>query len=204
MILVAGLTGGIGSGKSTVAGMLAARGCDVIDSDRIVADLYVENAAGWLALVEEYGDDILREDGTIDRVALSAIALSTPEGAARLNGLIHPLVIDRQRAWLDSLNDGRDRIAVIEATLLLESGGRDRCDVVIVVTAPIPLQVERAVARGLPEEEALRRIARQMRVEERVNLADYVIENSGTLEQLDEAVTRIHSRLLEELARRRQ
>ena len=205
MILRVGLTGGIGSGKSTVARMLVTMGCSVIDSDRLVAELYEPGEAGWRAVREQFGEQVLMADGAIDRSRLSAAALSTPEGAARLNALIHPLVIERQARWIEELSaDGEDHIAIIEATLLLESGGRQRCDRVIVVTAPQEIRIERAVRRGLPEEEVRRRISRQMSDDDRVLEADYVIENDRSLPELEAGVRALYESLRADLHDKKQ
>jgi len=188
MILRVGLTGGLASGKSTAGRILAGLGCVVIDADRIVHDLYRPGEPGWEALVGHYGRDILHGDDEIDRPKLAALALSTPEGAAELNGLIHPLVLERE-AEIIAAEERRfpdeDRIVVAEATLLLEAGGRERYDRIIVVDAPRELQIRRAVERGLTKEDAARRIARQMTREQRRALADYVIGNDGDLGALE-------------------
>lgn len=200
MILRVGLTGGIGSGKSTVAGILERLGCEVLDSDRVVAALYEPGAAGWTAIQREYGEGVLDSSGRIDRAALSQQALATAEGGAQLNALIHPLVIEEQSRWLAELaSRASDLIAVVEATLLLESGGRERSDRVIVVTASEELRVKRAVARGLPEAEVRRRIARQMRDEDRTAVADYIIANESSLEELEIWCRHVHRSLLHDL-----
>lgn len=176
MILAVGLTGGLASGKSTIARTFAALGAVTIDADRVVAHLYRPGQAGHAALVREYGPEIVRADGEIDRVKLADIAFATPAAAQRLNALIHPLVIEEERRMLEAIDDG---IVVNEATLLLEAGGRARYDKIVVVDVPPEVQVERAVARGMTREDAVRRIARQMPREERLRFADYVIDNSG-------------------------
>lgn len=201
MILRVGLTGGIGSGKSSVARLLAARGCAVIDSDQIVRDLYRPGQQGWEKVVETWGREILTPEGEIDRPRLSAAALATADGAAKLNSLIHPLVIAQQQKWLSQLESGGEpRIAVIEATLLLESGGRERCHRIVVVVAGEELQIRRAVLRGLPESEVRKRMARQLRDEEREALADYVIRNDRELAELEREVDQLMPKLERDLS----
>lgn len=203
MILRVGLTGGIASGKSTVAAMLRELGCHVIDADQIVRSLYRRGEQGYAAIVTTYGSKVLDDAGEIDRARLSRAALSTNEGAAKLNALIHPLVINEQARQLAELEAaGADRIAVVEATLLVESGGRDRYDKVVVVDVPRDTQLQRAVRRGLTEEEAKLRMSRQLAREERLRVADYVIENDGSREELREKVTAVHHHLVDELQRR--
>lgn len=200
MILKVGLTGGIASGKSTVASLLGELGCTVVDADRIVADLYRPGRAGHEALVGEYGDEILLEDGSIDRVRLAEIAFASPESAERLNSLIHPLVIEAQEELIETeARRGGDRIFVVEATLLLESGGRARFDRIIVVDLDPELQVARAIARGMDPNDARRRMERQMPRHERLSQADYVIDNSRSFEQLELSVREVFARLRADL-----
>lgn len=200
MILRVGLTGGIGSGKSTAAQMFSELGCRVIDADRIVARLYEPGAAGYDAIVKTYGTAVLDESGQIDRRRLSALALSSPEGALQLNALIHPLVIAEQKRILDDLEaSGRDEIVVVEATLLLESGGRERYDRIVVMDVPAEMQIARAVSRGMDRAEVERRIARQMQREDRLRQADYVISNTGTETELRRNVEATYHRLRDDL-----
>lgn len=198
MILKVGLTGGIASGKSTVGRYLAGLGATVIDADSVVHELYRPGQPGYLALVDRYGDEILTPGGEIDRAKLSRLALSTPVGAEELNRLIHPLVIREESRRLEAMEaEGDDRIVVVEATLLLESGGRDRYDCIVVVDTDPEIQIARAVHRGMPEREARVRLSRQMNREERLAAADVVIDSSGpveqTLEQTDELWKRLTS-----------
>jgi dephospho-CoA kinase len=200
MILRVGLTGGIASGKSTVARFLRELDCFVVDADAIVSELYRPGNSGHAAVVARYGKGILNPAGEIDRPRLAAIALKTPASALELNALIHPLVIARQRQLLSDVEtEGVPRIAVVEATLLLESGGRERFDRIVVVDVSPEIQLERAVLRGLDPEEVERRIARQMRREERLVQADYVIENHGSLEELRTSTARVHDALWRDL-----
>lgn len=180
MGLTVGLTGGIASGKSTVASILRDIGCTVFDADELVRELYRPGAAGHKKLVEHYGEGILTPNGEIDRPKLSRIALASDDGARELNQLIHPLVIERQKELIDAaFRADEDAIVVVEATLLIESGGRERFDKIVVVDVSPDLQRERAIRRGLPEEDVDRRISRQMDRSERLRHADYVIVNDG-------------------------
>lgn len=206
MILTVGLTGGLASGKSTVARTFANLGAFTIDADHVVARLYRPGEAGYEALVREYGPEIVRDDGEIDRPKLAGIAFATPEAAQRLNALIHPLVIDEERRMIAAEAErfpDRDRIIVVEATLLIESGGRARYDVIVVVDVPPEVQIERAVARGLSRDDALRRTARQMPREERLRYADYVIDNSGDRRGIEVQTHGVFEKLKGELAKKR-
>jgi dephospho-CoA kinase len=201
MILRAGLTGGIANGKSTVARMFAALGCVTIDADQIVTQLYQPGRAGHQTLVRSYGESILGPDGTIDRRKLAGIALATDADAQKLNALIHPLVIAEQARLIAAEEAaGADRIVIVEATLLIESGGKSRFDRIIVVDTDPETQIARAVARGMMREEAERRIARQMPREERLRYADYVIDSSGTMSGTEAATVRVFEALRQDLA----
>ena len=204
MILRVGLTGGIASGKSTVRKIFDDLGCRTVDADAIVAELYAPGRPGHQALVKTYGREILASDGTIDRPRLSDIALATPESASRLNRLIHPLVIEEQARRMSELEaSGVDAIYVVEATLLLESGGRERFEKIVVVDVDTPTQIRRAVARGLDAAEAQRRIARQMPRSQRLMFADYVIDNGGDLAELRERTIEVYDALQADLARKK-
>jgi dephospho-CoA kinase len=206
MILRVGLTGGIASGKSTVSRTFAGLGCLVIDADKVVADLYRPGAPGYEALVETYGPEIVNGDGEIDRPRLASIAFSSEEEAQKLNALIHPLVIAEEFRLLHEEEErfpDQDRIAIVEATLLLESGGKDRYDRIVVVDLDPEDQVRRAVGRGMAEEEARRRMSRQMPREKRLALADYVIDNSGEFGDAETQTFRVYDALLGDLERKK-
>jgi dephospho-CoA kinase len=203
VILRVGLTGGIASGKSTIARMLGEMGCAVVDADAIVSRLYRPGVAGHKAVFEAYGDPILLPGGEIDRAKLAAIAFATPDEARRLNALIHPLVIAEEAAVLRNLEPNappEGRIAVVEATLLLESGGRERYEKIVVVDVAPEVQIERALARGMSREDVARRIGHQMSRAERLRYADYVIDNSGDLERAVAETCRVHGQLRADLA----
>jgi dephospho-CoA kinase len=207
VILRAGLTGGIASGKSTIARSFAALGAFVIDADAVVARLYRQGEAGHAALVRTYGRELLRPDGEIDRPKLAAIAFANEAAAKQLNALIHPLVIEEQQRMLaeeEARFPDRDRIAVVEATLLIESGGRQRFDKIIVVDVDPETQLTRAVGRGMNAEDALRRIRHQLPREERLRWADYVIDNSGDPRETELATHRVFASLQADLEEKKK
>jgi len=205
MILRTGLTGGIASGKSTIARLFDGLGCITVDADQVVAHLYQPGQAGHEALVRTYGTGILLPDGTIDRRKLADVALATDETAKALNALIHPLVVAEEGRMIadEERRQAGDRIVMVEATLLIEAGGRDRYDRIVVVDVDPKTQLARAIARGMTPEDAERRIARQMSREERLRYADYVIDNSGDLEAAKAETKRVFDALQRDLAARR-
>lgn len=203
MILKVGLTGGIASGKSTIARLFGELGCIVLDADALVAELYRPGRAGHRALVETYGTGILRPDGEVDRQKLSDVAFRDASSAQRLNALIHPLVMEEEaRIAAEEEKRGDDRIYVVEATLLLEAGGKQRYDRIVVVDVDPATQVARGIARGMTREEVERRIRHQLPRGERLAAADYVIDNSGDLEQATREVQRVYDALRADLAER--
>lgn len=200
MILRVGLTGGIASGKSTILRMLASLGCVTVDADAIVARLYRRGEAGHEAIVRTYGEDVLRADGEIDRKKLAARAFANADEAKKLNALIHPIVVaEEARLMREADERGEDAIYVVEATLLLEAGGRQRYDRIVVVDVDPAVQVARAIGRGMSPEDVASRIAHQMPREERLRHADYVIDNSGDERAALEEVRRVHALLLADL-----
>lgn len=205
MILKVGLTGGIASGKSTVARTFEGLGAVVVDADQIVRNLYRPGEAGYKAIVGHYGRRILSPSGDIDRAALSNIALATAESANELNRLIHPLVIEREHRLFEELeHSAADAIAIVEATLLLESGGRQRYDKIVVVDIDPDIQLARAVGRRMEREEVLRRMGRQMPREERLRFADYVIENNGDIVNAEKQTRTVYEQLRADLAARKK
>ncbi len=207
MILRVGLTGGIASGKSTVAQTLAGLGCLTIDADSIVARLYRPGEPGYEALLRTYGREILRPDGGIDRAKVARMAFVSDEAAQKLNSIIHPLVIDEEELQIASEAQrfpDRDRIVVVEATLLLEAGGKKRYDRIVVVDCDPALQIERAVARGMQRRDAELRMARHMSRAGRRRLADYIIRNDGDLHALENETLTVYENLKRDLAERKK
>jgi dephospho-CoA kinase len=206
LILRVGLTGGIASGKSTIARIFAGLGCVTIDADAIVSRLYRPGGAGHDALLQECGRGILTTTGEIDRKKLADIAFADKASAAKLNALIHPLVFaeeERITAAEEARFPDRDRIIIIEATLLLESGQR-RADKIVVVDVDPEAQVNRAVMRGVSRQDARRRMKHQMSREERLKLADYVIDNSGDRRSAEIETLRVYEKLREDLAEKKK
>jgi dephospho-CoA kinase len=198
-VLRVGLTGGIGSGKSEVAKRLAAHGAVVIDADALAREVVAPGTEGLAEVVKEFGEDVLTNDGALDRAALARIVFADPAARRRLEAIVHPRVRARAAA-LEAKAVAADPTAVVvhEIPLLVETGQADDFDVVIVVDVPEETQVERLVRRGMTRDEALSRIAAQASRQERLAHATIVIDNSGDLDDLDEKVRQVW----EELRRR--
>jgi len=189
-----GLTGGVASGKSTVSTMLAELGAIVIDSDAIAREVVEPGTPGLAAVVEAFGPEILTEDGRLDRPALGAIVFADEEKRRVLEGILHPLIGERSAALAAAA--GPDDLVVHDIPLLAESGIADTFDAVVVVDAPTDLQVERMLRdRGWTEEDAESRIAAQASREKRLEVATYVIENTGSLEDLRARVQNVYDAL---------
>jgi dephospho-CoA kinase len=184
-MLTVGLTGGIGSGKSEVAAVLAARGCLVFHADRIARRLTGPGTELLERIVGHFGDGILDRDGAIHRPALGRLVFGDPAKRELLNGIVHPAVIaeeDRLLREAEAKAAGGPCIAVVEAALMLEAGTHGRYHRLVVVHCPPEQQVERlAAARGLSRAEAEARVASQSSTEEKLALAHYTIDSSGTL-----------------------
>ncbi len=195
-MVVIGLTGGPGTGKSTVASMLARRGAAVIEADRLGHQSYAPGTEGWRAVVEAFGQEIVGPDGAIDRRRLGAIVFSDPEKLHRLNAIIHPIIRRLITEQLEKFRREGVRVVVIEAALLFEAGWDDLVDEVWVTVAPTEVAVARYVARtGLPEEEVRRRVAAQLEAAEKARRAHRVIDTSGTLVTVERQVERFWEEL---------
>jgi dephospho-CoA kinase len=185
---IVGLTGGIGSGKSTVLAMLASRGAIVIDADAIVHELQRSGSEVFDAMVAAFGPEIVGADGELDRPKVSSIVFSDPEQLKLLNSIVHPAV---GKEILERLgNAGEDDVVVIDIPLLTENTRAERgLQKVIVVDVPEEVQVQRAVARGGQTESDIRaRMAKQASREDRRAMADIVIDNAGSLADLEPQV----------------
>ncbi len=191
-MLRVGLTGGIGCGKSTVAAMLREQGFLVLDADALAHHLTEPGQPAHEEIVREFGDGICDPRGKIDRARLAAVVFADHAKLARLNRIVHPRVIetlDRQLAeWEQTHPRG---VAVVEAALLVEAGAHKRLDRLVVVWCRPEQQMERLLARGMSAEEAQRRIAAQMPLEEKRRLADFQIDCSETIEDTRRQVERL-------------
>ena len=189
MILV-GLTGGIGSGKSTVSAALAARGAVIVDADQVVRDVQQPGSPVLAKLAERFGAEVIAADGSLDRAALAGIAFADPDALKDLNGIVHPAVgAEMNRQVME--NVATDNVVVLDIPLLTENP-REGLQGKIVVDVPVETQVERLVkCRGFDEADARARIARQATRELRLETADFVIDNSGDPAALDEQIERL-------------
>ncbi|MGK4583855.1 dephospho-CoA kinase [Kitasatospora sp. HPMI-4] len=189
-----GLTGGIGAGKSEVSRQLAALGAVIVDSDLIAREVVAPGTEGLAAVVEEFGPGILREDGSLDRPALGAVVFADPARLAALNAIVHPLV--RARSAELEAAAGPEDIVVHDVPLLAENGLAPLYDLVIVIDVEDEVRLERLVRlRGMAEAEAKARMAAQASREERLAVADLVIDNSGSLTELAPRVREVWARL---------
>ena len=186
MILV-GLTGGIGSGKTTVSAMLAARGAIIIDADQITRELQAPGSPVLQEIVAAFGNEMLDQAGALDRAALAAKVFGDADALAKLNKIVHPAVGREMVARLDAQRD-TDNVVVLDIPLLVENPREGLCGT-LVVDLPVEVAVERLVAhRNMARADAEARIARQATREARVAIADRVIDNSGDLADLETQV----------------
>jgi dephospho-CoA kinase len=192
-MLRVGLTGGIGSGKSEVSKRLAALGAVVVDADKAAREVVEPGTPGLARIAETFGPGVLRTDGALDRAKLAEIVFADEGARGRLNAIVHPLVHEHMRAAeAAAIQAGGDYAVIVHDVPLLAEGGRGaEFDLVIVVDVSPEVQVERLAGRGLPEEQARARMATQATREQRLAIADIVIDNSGTLADLDRRVSEV-------------
>jgi dephospho-CoA kinase len=176
-MLVVGLTGGIGAGKSTVSRLLASRGAVILDADLIAREVVEPDGPAYEAVVDRFGKEVLLDDGRLDRPALAAIVFSDAEALTDLNSIVHPAVgaVIAERLAEEA---STDHVVVLDVPLLVESG-RTNTAGTIVVDCPPEEALQRAVARGLAEDDVRRRMANQVSREQRLAEADFVVDNSG-------------------------
>lgn len=203
-MLRVGLTGSIGVGKSFVAGVLAELGCQVLDADLTAREVVEPNSIALEKLVAEFGAEVLQSDGALDRTKLGALVFGDAERRSTLNSILHPYIIARQdellREWEAVDTDG---IAVVDAALMIESGGYKRFDKLIVVHCRPEIQLQRLMVRNsLSREEAEKRISAQMSQEEKKKFADYLIDTSEGFDDTRRQTEKVYTALTIEVKRK--
>jgi dephospho-CoA kinase len=193
---VIGLTGGIGSGKSTVSQLLHELGAVVLDADKVGHEAYKPNTETWLEVVSTFGKQILTSNDEIDRKILGQIVFSDPELLARLNQIVHPRMYEMMKTQIEEFRRQGVKVVVLEAAILLEAGWTPLVDEVWVTVAPEHEVVKRTVERtGLPEEQVIARIHSQLSSEERTEHADVIINNEGSIDELKLKIKELWDRL---------
>ena len=197
-MLRVGLTGSIGVGKSFVGSVFAELGCHLLDADETAREVVLPGTPGLAAIVEKFGMEVLLPDGTLDRKHLAAMVFSDEQKRHSLNALLHPLIIDRQdqilHGWEQADPNG---IGIVDAALMIESGGYKRFDKLIVVHCRPDVQLERLMIRNnLSRDEAQRRIDSQMSQEEKQKFADYLIDTSDGFEPTRQRTREVYDQLV--------
>lgn len=193
--LVVGLTGGIGSGKSAAAALFAQRGVHVVDADDAARWVVEPGTPGLAGLVQLFGTDILQADGQLDRAALRALIFAEPAKRKQVEQLLHPLI---RQALDDNLASAQTPYAILVSPLLIEAGQYQRVQRVLVVDVPEALQLQRVLQRdGVDETQVRAILAAQLSREQRLQHADDIIRNDGTLEQLEQQVEVLHQQYLQ-------
>jgi dephospho-CoA kinase len=190
VVTVIGLTGGIGSGKSTAAQMLGTLGAEVIDADKVGHKIYLPDTPAWREIVEAFGSGVLAADRTVDRTKLGPIVFADPQALQTLNRITHGKIYAFIQGQIDYIRHKQAaRVVVVEAAVLLEAGWRSLVEQLWVVAASAEVVIQRLkAAKNLPEEQARARIATQLSNEERIAQADKVIWNDHSLAELQQAV----------------
>ena len=196
--LLVGLTGGIATGKSTVAAMFRDLGCSVIDADLLAREVVEPGEPALADIVQEFGTGVLAADGRLDRKALAAVVFADASRRKRLEAITHPRIRERLASRLAALTGaGFDGVVIFDAAVIVESGAYRQMDRLVVVVVDEATQLARLRARdGLDEQEARRRIASQMPLAEKAKLADHVIDNSGDRAATEAQVRRVHTALV--------
>lgn len=198
-MLLVGLTGNIASGKSTVAQLFSERGATIIDADVLARRAVERGSKAFDAIVRRWGTSVLAPDGHLDRAALRRIVFGNPKELEALNEIVHPEVERLRGERIGEARTRGDRVVVCDIPLLFEKKMADRFERIVLVDAPRPLRLERLVIdRGLRETEAMDMIAAQMPAELKRARADFVIDNSGTLTELERRVSDVWTALLQD------
>jgi len=190
--MVIGLTGGMGSGKSTAASFFVTRGFRRIDCDEIAHDLLREDRDVKVGIRDAFGEEVFDSDGGVDRRALGEVVFTSEEKLSELESILHPRIRD---AWLARIAADPDDRWVVEIPLLFEKNLQNRVDFTVCVFSDLPTQVERLQLKGVDQAQALARIERQMPVSKKAEMADFVLLNEGSLDFLDEQIKTLLTRI---------
>jgi dephospho-CoA kinase len=197
--LLVGLTGGLATGKSTVSAILRSLGCIIIDADVLAREVVEPGQPALAAIAQEFGAEVLQADGSLDRKRLGAIVFADPARRRRLEAITHPAIRDRYLSQLAALEaQGFEGIVVWDAPVMIESGGYQHVDELVVVVTDAATQRTRALSRDGDRADAERKIASQMPLADKAALADFVIDNSGTREETEARTRAVHAALLAE------
>jgi dephospho-CoA kinase len=198
-VLNVGLTGGIGAGKSEVTRRFADLGATIIDADALAREVVDVGTPGLDAVVAEFGEDMLAPDGSLDRDKLAALVFNDDDARQRLNGIVHPLIGERvMQLMVNAQEHDPDGVVINDVPLIVEAGVAERYDVIVVVDASEPTQLDRLTqVRGMTEADAKARMSKQASRDERRAIADYVIDNDGDLDALQAQVDEVWAALRE-------
>lgn len=197
-MIVVGLTGGIASGKSTVSDMFCELGARLIDYDILAREVVEPGQKAWKAIVEEFGPEVLNEDSSINREKLGQIVFDNPDKLQRLNQIVHPAVFEEaDRRVQEFAETNPDAMIIKDIPLLIETGiQNNKVDKVVVVAASMENRLQRLMDRGLTKTDAKKRIATQMPTREKVEFADFVIDNDGSVTDTNTQVKQIYDTLM--------
>ena len=197
MALVVGLTGGIASGKSTVARFFSKLGAWVIDADELARKVVEPGTPGWREVIETFGEDYITPQGELDRKRLARLVFHDPKAKKRLESIIHPRVLAlREKITRDILRKDPQALIIFDVPLLIEADLHKRVDRVVVVWVPREIQIQRLIERDkLTRQEAEKRLENQMPLDEKLPFAHYVVDNSGSKEATEEQVKKIYEEL---------
>jgi len=206
-MLLVGLTGGFGSGKTTVASMMQALGAKVVDADVLAREVLSPGSEAFNQVVEAFGTQVVSPSGRLDRNKLAKIVFADPAAISKLNSIVHPRVIEREEEIIDQIATSEpDAIIVLDVPLLIEAERHHRVDVLVVVDAPMQVRLTRLAERykGLDKAALQARMQHQMPLEHKVKLADFVIDNSKSLKSTREQTERLFAKLVQLAAERKR
>ncbi len=198
---IIGLTGGIASGKSTVAQILTTLGAAVVDADDVARSVVEPGSPGLQRLKQQFGDAIISDSGTLDRSAVAQIVFSNPQARKQLNAILHPLIAAESQRRIAALAKQGHRLVIYDAALLVENDLHKNMDALIVVSVPESLQRERLAARdGLDDSAIASRLRAQLPLEKKTQVADYIVDNSGTIEETRRQTTEMWKTIIRDFS----